>query len=173
MPTAVSWSEFRLQFSDFAVAWTENGICALSLNGPNGKFLLQFNNAGLRISKKDECLPDVRNQLEEYFEGERQGFNIPLDFVIGTSFQHQVWLNLMDIPFGETRSYKWLASQTGRPQAFRAVGNANGRNPIPVIVPCRRVISSSGALGGYSGGLDLKRELLAIEGVDISQLKPS
>ncbi|MDP6355933.1 MAG: methylated-DNA--[protein]-cysteine S-methyltransferase [Planctomycetota bacterium] len=153
------------------MAWTDNGICALSLNGPNGKFLSQF--AGFGISRKDECLPDVLNQLEEYFEGERQRFNISLDFVTGTSFQHQVWLNLMEIPFGETRSYKWLASQMGRPHAFRAVGNANGRNPIPVIVPCHRVINSSGALGGYSGGLDLKRKLLAIEGVDISQLRPS
>jgi methylated-DNA-[protein]-cysteine S-methyltransferase len=170
MPTTISWSSFRLPVSDCCVAWTDDGVCALSLNGPNGKFLSQFKQRGLEVLQRTECRPDVRVQMEEYFDGERQEFSTPLDFVFGTAFQHEVWTTLTKIPFGETRSYKWLAEQTGRPRASRAVGHANGRNPIPVIVPCHRVISANGTLGGYTGGLDLKRKLLALEGVAVSQL---
>jgi len=170
MPKTISWSTFRLPISDCCVAWTDNGVCALSLNGPDGKFLSQFEQRGLEVLRRPECLADVRAELKEYFNGERQEFSTPLDFVFGTVFQHEVWATLTKIPFGETRSYKWLAGQTGRPLASRAVGHANGRNPIPIIVPCHRVISANGTLGGYTGGLDLKRKLLALEGVAVSQL---
>ena len=84
----------------------------------------------------------------------------------GTEFQKEVWLALAEIPYGKTISYAELASMVGRPTAFRAVGQANGANPIPIVLPCHRVIASGGGIGGYGGGLDMKRQLLALEGVD-------
>jgi methylated-DNA-[protein]-cysteine S-methyltransferase len=108
-------------------------------------------------------LKDTASQLEEYFAGERRSFDVPME-LDGTGFQREVWSELARIPYGETISYGELARRVGRPSAPRAVGQANGRNPIPIIVPCHRVLASNG-IGGYGGGLDLKRALLAIEGV--------
>lgn len=102
-------------------------------------------------------------QLREYFTGERQRFDLELDFV-GTEFQKKVWTALLTIPFGETRSYSQIAEQIGHPSAVRAVGAANGRNPISIIAPCHRVIGASGKLTGFAGGLEAKALLLALEG---------
>lgn len=107
-------------------------------------------------------LTDARRQLGEYFSGERRTFGLPLQ-AAGTPFQLQVWFALADIPYGETISYAELACRVGRPRAFRAVGQANGANPLPIVLPCHRVVASGGGIGGYGGGLDLKRQLLAIE----------
>ena len=101
-------------------------------------------------------------QLREYFAGSRQKFDLPLDFR-GTDFQRAVWSTLLKIPFGETRSYSDIATAIGKPAAVRAVGAANGRNPISLIAPCHRVIGMSGALTGFGGGLDAKAWLLAHE----------
>ena len=104
----------------------------------------------------------VKQQLEQYFAGQRQQFDLPLDFQ-GTDFQQQVWQALLTIPYGEKRSYKDIAVQIGNEKAVRAVGAANGRNPISIIAPCHRVIGSSGALVGFAGGLDKKQILLSLE----------
>jgi methylated-DNA-[protein]-cysteine S-methyltransferase len=104
----------------------------------------------------------TERQLGEYFAGKRKIFSVPLD-MRGTSFQKNVWEALLAIPFGETRSYGQLAKQLGNPQAMRAVGAANGRNPISIIVPCHRVIGSSGKLTGFAGGLETKAHLLNLE----------
>ena len=104
----------------------------------------------------------ARVQLQEYFAGDRTEFDLPLR-ATGTPFQHQVWEALQTIPYGEVRSYGEIAAQIGRPGASRAVGLANHRNPIAVIVPCHRVIGASGSLTGYGGGLDRKRLLLDLE----------
>ena len=104
----------------------------------------------------------VKQQLEQYFAGQRQQFDLPLDFQ-GTDFQQRVWRALLTIPYGETRSYKDIALQIGNEKAVRAVGAANGRNPISIIAPCHRVIGSSGALVGFAGGLDKKQILLSLE----------
>ena len=104
----------------------------------------------------------VKQQLEQYFAGQRQQFDLPLDFQ-GTDFQQQVWQALLTIPYGETRSYKDIALQIGNEKAVRAVGAANGRNPISIIAPCHRVIGSGGALVGFAGGLDKKQILLSLE----------
>lgn len=101
-------------------------------------------------------------QLAEYFAGERRAFDLPLDFR-GTDFQKSVWAALLTIPFGETRSYGAIARQIGRPSASRAVGAANGRNPISIVAPCHRVIGTNGALTGFAGGLAAKELLLGIE----------
>jgi methylated-DNA-[protein]-cysteine S-methyltransferase len=108
-------------------------------------------------------LPEVRRQLAEYFAGMQRDFVLPLE-PQGTAFERGVWRALVAIPYGETRSYAEVAMTIGRPSACRAVGRANGRNPIAVVIPCHRVIGSDGSLTGYGGGLELKRLLLDLEG---------
>lgn len=107
-------------------------------------------------------LGQAADQLQEYFSGERRRFEVPMD-LDGTGFQREVWAQLALIPYGETITYRALAHRVGRPTGYRAVGQANGRNPVPIIVPCHRVVASDG-LGGYGGGLAVKRSLLALEG---------
>ncbi len=107
-------------------------------------------------------LLEAARQLRDYFSGALTMFALPLDMA-GTEFQRQVWQALLTIPFGETRSYAEIARQIGRPTAFRAVGAANGRNPISIVVPCHRAIGTDGRLHGFAGGLDAKYDLLALE----------
>jgi len=107
-------------------------------------------------------LVETQRQLGEYFGGKRNSFSVPLD-MRGTRFQKKVWAALRSIPFGETRSYGQLARQLGNPRASRAVGGANGRNPLSIIVPCHRVIGSDGQLSGFAGGLNVKAHLLELE----------
>ena len=108
------------------------------------------------------ALVETARQLGEYFRGERRIFELPLDFA-GTDFQKQVWQALLTIPYGETRSYGQIARQIGSPNAVRAVGAANGRNPISIVAPCHRVIGASGSLTGFAGGLEAKLYLLMLE----------
>ena len=115
--------------------------------------------------KEDANHPVLRKaeqQLREYFAGKRRSFSLPLDMQ-GTPFQKDVWQALLDIPFGETRSYGELARLLGRPSASRAVGAANGRNPLSIVVPCHRVIGTSGKLTGFAGGIETKAHLLDLE----------
>ncbi|CAN7348969.1 methylated-DNA--[protein]-cysteine S-methyltransferase [Pseudomonas brassicacearum] len=114
-------------------------------------------------------LKETERQLLEYFAGQRRRFELELDFA-GTDFQIRVWQALLTIPFGETRSYRDIAIQIGQPTAVRAVGAANGRNPISIIAPCHRVIGSSGSLTGFAGGLAAKQLLLSLEGQQSLQL---
>ena len=118
--------------------------------------------AELVENQQHPMLHQVKQQLQEYFAGQRQQFDLPLDFQ-GTAFQQQVWQALLQIPYGETRSYKQIAFQLGNEKAVRAVGAANGKNPISIIAPCHRVIGSGGALVGFAGGLDKKQILLSLE----------
>lgn len=104
----------------------------------------------------------AKQQLEEYFTGQRTSFEVPLDFA-GTPFQKSVWQALLNIPYGETRTYRDIALEIGNPKAVRAVGAANGRNPISIIAPCHRVIGTNGTLVGFAGGLERKEILLNIE----------
>ena len=115
-----------------------------------------------RAAADHPILVEAERQLTAYFAGERDTFDLPLDFH-GTDFQKSVWHALLTIPFGETRSYGAIARQIGRPSASRAVGAANGRNPISIVAPCHRVIGSNGALTGFAGGLAAKELLLRIE----------
>jgi len=107
-------------------------------------------------------LVETERQLGEYFAGDRRRFDVPLSFA-GTDFQKRVWGALLTIPFGETRSYGEVAAQIGKPGASRAVGAANGRNPISIIAPCHRVIGSTGKLTGFAGGMEAKKYLLELE----------
>lgn len=105
----------------------------------------------------------ITDELNAYFRGTLRIFDIPLDISHGTDFQVKVWQTLMDIPYGATISYKELATQVGNPNAFRACANANGKNPISLIIPCHRVIASDGGIGGYTGGVSIKKTLLDFE----------
>lgn len=119
----------------------------------------------VELDREDPAHPVLRNttqQLEEYFAGQRTTFDLPLA-PAGTVFQQDVWRTLNAIPFGETRSYTDIARAIGRPRAVRAVGAANGKNPISIVTPCHRVIGSNGALTGFAGGLEIKAQLLALE----------
>jgi len=113
--------------------------------------------------RRHPVLVETERQLQEYFAGRRRAFALTLD-VAGTAFQKKVWNALLTIPFGETRSYAQIARQIGRPTAARAVGAANGRNPLSIVAPCHRVIGSNGKLTGFAGGLETKAYLLALEG---------
>lgn len=150
----------------------------LVIASPVGKLRLVASEKGLvaidvRNHTKQETTIDAsaqailiktKKQLEQYFAGTRTSFDVALDLV-GTEFQVQAWRALGRIPFGKTISYGQQARNMKKPKAFRAVGSANGMNPVPIIVPCHRVVASDGSLGGYSLGLKMKKQLLAIEGV--------
>jgi methylated-DNA-[protein]-cysteine S-methyltransferase len=127
----------------------------------------------LNIVAKDDnhrVLLETERQLNEYFSGRRKTFDLTLDFS-GTAFQKKVWQALLTIPFGETRSYGQIAKQIGCPNAVRAVGAANGKNPISIVAPCHRVIGSTGELTGFAGGLETKAHLLGLEGAKAKPIK--
>jgi methylated-DNA-[protein]-cysteine S-methyltransferase len=116
--------------------------------------------------KNHPVLLDTERQLTDYFAGKLKKFSLKFD-PVGTAFQKEVWNALSTIPFGQTRSYAQIATQVGRPKAVRAVGAANGKNPISIIVPCHRVIGSNGKLTGFAGGLEVKEQLLKLESVKL------
>jgi len=126
----------------------------------------------VRLSPMDEdskhpVLLEAERQLQDYFAGKRKTFSLKLDFT-GTEFQKKVWAALLTIPFGETRSYAQIAEQIGNPNAVRAVGAANGKNPISIIAPCHRVIGSNGKLTGFAGGVEAKAFLLKLEAKELT-----
>ena len=118
---------------------------------------------GFTFEESARAMKPYLTEVEEYFAGKRREFSFPLD-LRGTDFQLACWRALLAIPYGETRSYADIARAVSKPNAFRAVGMANNRNPIAIVVPCHRVIASDGGLCGYGGGLDVKRKLLQLEG---------
>lgn len=159
----------------YAATFTESpvGLLTLVARGPKLAAILWQDDRPGRVRLGDvqqqpehPMLVRTAEQLQEYFAGEREQFDLELDFV-GTAFQVQVWQALLQIPFGETRSYLDIATQLGNPKAVRAVGAANGRNPISIIAPCHRVIGSSGSLTGFAGGLAAKQYLLNLERQDL------
>lgn len=125
----------------------------------------------IQLSESKSRISPYLNELDEYFAGERREFSMPLD-LRGTPFQLACWRALVAIPYGETRTYADIARVIGHPKAFRAVGMANNRNPIAIVVPCHRVIATSGSLCGYGGGLDIKRKLLDLEQAKAHLLLP-
>jgi len=138
---------------------SDKGLVAILWENDNPKRV----RVGVLIENPDHpILLETERQLQEYFGGRRKSFSLKLDLK-GTKFQNDVWQALLGIPFGETRSYGQLARQLGNPRATRAVGAANGRNPISIVVPCHRVIGSSGKLTGFAGGLETKAHLLELE----------
>jgi methylated-DNA-[protein]-cysteine S-methyltransferase len=113
-----------------------------------------------------ERFDEAVSRIRDYFRGKPVDFGDKLDLSAGTEFQKKVWSSCRCIPYGQTRSYGWIAGQIGKPGASRAVGNALGKNPIPIIIPCHRVLAADGGIGGFSGGLKVKKQLLKLEGID-------
>ena len=147
------------------IASTRRGLAYVELPHASGRGLdgwLRRRAPDARCEEGDELNRAAATQILQYLEGKRTEFDLPLD-LRGTPFQRRVWEKLLDIPYGETRSYRDIARAVHRPRALRAVGNANGANPVSLVVPCHRVVTSGGKLGGYAGGLSLKAHLLAME----------
>jgi methylated-DNA-[protein]-cysteine S-methyltransferase len=143
---------------------TPTGLMELHIDGDT---LVGLHFVDESVADRDDP-SGIADRVRRYYEGQLDALDgIPVRFDTGTAFQQEVWHALRTIPVGETISYAELAQKGGRPTGFRAVGSANGRNPIAVVVPCHRVIAADGTLGGYSGGLDNKRWLLAHEGVNV------
>ncbi|HEX4205739.1 MAG TPA: methylated-DNA--[protein]-cysteine S-methyltransferase [Ktedonobacteraceae bacterium] len=163
----VYWDAVKFRDWTFYLAATEAGLCSVML--PNGTFetmrdwVVKYVPGAQLVEDAEQMQPYTR-QLTEYLRGERSEFTLPLD-LRGTPFQVDVWNALRRIPYGETRSYSDIAQDVDRVKAVRAVGAANGANPIPVIIPCHRVIGKDGSLTGYGGGLPVKAELLRLEGM--------
>jgi methylated-DNA-[protein]-cysteine S-methyltransferase len=145
---------------NFDVLVSDTGVREIFINK---KQSLSVHSSALRISPDDKIVFNVFKQLKEYFNRERKEFDVSLE-IIGTEFQKKVWNELTKIPYGETISYGELANRMGDKNLMRAVAAANGANPIPIIIPCHRVIGADGSLTGYGGGLDVKQKLLELEG---------
>jgi O-6-methylguanine DNA methyltransferase len=148
------------------VASTQKGVCMVDFLTSEKTFLgkLKERFSG-DITKDDRKNQKVLTQLKKFLKGELRRFDCSLDMK-GTPFEKKVWSALARIPYGQTRSYKKVAETIGHPKAFRAVGNANGSNPVPLIIPCHRVIESNGGLGGFGHGLKVKKQLLDLENAD-------
>ena len=136
------------------------GSGAVTVKANGGSLRIDCHAAGIAPAK-------LARQLKTYLAGKPVKFNCRLNLSAGTPFQQKVWRAMLAIPRGETRSYAWIAKKIGRPNATRAVGAACGTNPVPIVVPCHRVIASDGSLGGFGGGLALKKKLLRFEGVSV------
>lgn len=153
------YKTMRSPVGELKLVASDNGLAAVLWENDNPKRVpLQ----PLKQDNNHPVLAEAEKQLSEYFAGKRTSFTVALD-PVGTGFQKKVWDALRTIPFGQTRSYGQIAKQIGNPKAVRAVGGANGKNPLSIIAPCHRVIGSSGKLTGFAGGLDIKAQLLELE----------
>jgi methylated-DNA-[protein]-cysteine S-methyltransferase len=162
----VAVGEVETPVGTLLAAATDSGLVRLSFPHPDQEQMIDELAAaiGPRVVELPSRFDPLRRQLEEYFEGRRRGFDLQLDWQLSGGFVRKVLAETARIPYGETRSYAQVAAAAGSPRAYRAAGSALGANPIPIVVPCHRVLRSGGALGGYGGGLGVKRRLLTIEG---------
>ncbi|MDQ3043529.1 MAG: methylated-DNA--[protein]-cysteine S-methyltransferase [Chloroflexota bacterium] len=149
-----------------AIAVSDQGVCDISFarGETESLFVARLRQRGFEPEPDQAAVEQVRRQLDEYFQGRRDTFDIAVDFAGMTPFTRSVLTATAEVPYGELTSYGQIAARIGQPGASRAVGNALGRNPVPVIVPCHRIIRSDASIGKYTGGIDIKRKLLAIEG---------
>jgi methylated-DNA-[protein]-cysteine S-methyltransferase len=148
------------------VAVSDRGLCRISFDPePEGEVERLARTYGVRVLRAARPVDRVRRELDEYFRGERREFDLPTDLRIEAAFRLRVLAELARVPYGATTTYGELARRAGRPRAARAVGVVMNRNPIPIVLPCHRVVGSDGRLVGYGGGLDRKEQLLRLEGV--------
>ena len=160
---------YNLSIGTFIIAANDSAVTMVKLYDPVTNAVIGTDNV-ISTTSPSRLTDKTAKQLDEYFNGKRFNFEIPLD-PKGTVFQQAVWNALGTIPYGQTRSYKQIALMLDKPNACRAVGLANNRNPIWIIIPCHRVIGTNGALVGYGGGLEIKRKLLHLENPDFIELK--
>ncbi|MDR4505170.1 MAG: methylated-DNA--[protein]-cysteine S-methyltransferase [Candidatus Scalindua sp.] len=163
----IYYTDFHSPFGRVFAAKTVKGVCSIDFSGMDeAEFLSSLKKMFREEAVKDKSeFGKIQKVLLDYFNGELRECSFPLDLRAGTQFQRKVWKKLMDIPYGELRSYKWVAGEIGDMNASRAVGNAVGANPLPPAIPCHRVVCSDGSLGGYSSGIHLKKRLLTLEGI--------
>jgi len=167
----IFYTEMESPIGYLTIASTAKGICWIDF-GKSKDSLPALQRWSKRWISSDQFivgdkeLQEAKEQLQQYFEKKRKMFDIPID-LYGTSFQKLVWQSLITIPYGQVLSYKDIAIQINAPKAVRAIGGANHQNPVPIIIPCHRVIGTNGNLVGYSGGIDIKRSLLTLEGFQI------
>ncbi|MEE1296011.1 MAG: methylated-DNA--[protein]-cysteine S-methyltransferase [Bifidobacterium sp.] len=147
---------YESQYGPMRLDWQDGALTRLRIE-------TQADVEASGMGERTEFTDGVFAQVEAYFQGLITELDVPMAFTTGTPFQRQVWQALMDIPYGETRTYGQIAEAVGRPKAVRAVGSANNRNPLPIIVPCHRVVGSGGDLVGYAYGVGMKRDLLQLE----------
>lgn len=169
------WQTHSTTWGDILIVCDEKGIVRVTLPGDNvSKALNQLckTRETILTFKNTRLIQHAIKQIDEYINGERENFRLELSYR-GTEFQKKVWKALQNIPFGETRSYQDIARNIGNIKAVRSVGMANNKNPIPMIVPCHRVIGKNGDLTGYGGGLPLKRKLLHLEQIVVTKRKES
>ncbi|MBS0149372.1 MAG: methylated-DNA--[protein]-cysteine S-methyltransferase [Nitrospira sp.] len=158
---------FRSPWGWMGIAESSKGIQAIVLPKRSERAVetdLRAQSHGPLQRGESARLDVARRQLLDYLAGKRHIFDVPLDLSHGTVFQRQVWRVLLRVPYGKLRSYQWVAARVGGPQYARAVGNAVGANPIPIVIPCHRIVAQDTTLGGFSGGLPMKRKLLSLEG---------
>ena len=159
----VRFDELDSPVGTLFVAATDRGVCRISYF-PEGMEDVIARTFGVRVLRAP--LDEVRRELDEYFDGKRRSFDLPLDLRVAP-FYADVLRELARVPYGETDTYGALAAKVGKPKAARAVGTVMNRNPIPIVLPCHRIVGKNGALTGYAGGLDVKRHLLQLEGVPV------
>jgi O-6-methylguanine DNA methyltransferase len=167
MNADIVYAQTGSPFGPVWVAATETGICTVTTGTgqPDALFAWLSRHVSPEPPREDrEALTQALAQLREYFSRVRQAFDLPLD-VRGTAFQRAVWTEISRITYGTTTTYSYIAEHIGRPRAARAVGAAVGANPLPILIPCHRVIGAGGSLTGYGGGLEMKADLLRMEGV--------
>jgi methylated-DNA-[protein]-cysteine S-methyltransferase len=162
MPSEIYYTIFPTSAGWIGVTGSIAGLRRVILPRPSEKEVLDEISGG--AIPRPDIFKDITTRLKDYFDGKPVDFPDEPDFSGATGFQREVWRAACRIPYGETRSYGWLSVEAGRPGSARAVGQALGRNPLPVIVPCHRVLAHDGSLGGFSGGLEMKRLLLCLEG---------
>ena len=162
----VAYAEMESPFGTLLMASTPRGLVRLAYPEEDREVALEELAARVspRLLQAPERLDDVRRQLDEYFEGERTSFDLEVDYALRRGFVRKVLRATSRIPFGEVATYRVVAKRAGNVRAVRAAGNALGSNPVPIVVPCHRVVRTGGGLGGYGGGLDRKRYLLRLEG---------
>ncbi len=164
---------FRSAWGWMGIAESPKGIQAIVLPKRSRRAVesdLRGQSRGLLQHGESKRLEAVRHQLLDYLAGKRNTFDILLDLSQGTSFQRHVWRTLQRVPYGKLRSYQWIAARVGGRHYARAVGNAVGANPLPIVIPCHRIVAHDASLGGFSGGLSMKRKLLSLEGT-LTQLQ--
>jgi methylated-DNA-[protein]-cysteine S-methyltransferase len=157
-------------FGPVFLAKTQKGICRVSFRKSEDELLSELERRSLLPEMAPDKLERERRELFEYFEGRRRRFHLPIDLRWGTAFQRSVLRAASRIPFGQCCCYADVAKRVGRPGAQRAVGNALGKNPVAIVIPCHRVVASGGGIGGYAGGLDIKKTLMALEGIELPKV---
>jgi methylated-DNA-[protein]-cysteine S-methyltransferase len=162
-----AWGVIESPVGPLYVAVSEEGLCEVAFSQDDAAGCIEqvLMRRGFRPVRDENAIHVIGAQLSEYFRGERNHFTVPLDFTGVTSFTQSVLKATSQVPFGHLATYRQIASAIGQPSATRAVGNALGRNPVPIVVPCHRIVRSDTSLGGYTGGLQIKERLLQLEGV--------